>query len=179
MVAKGCAAQHRPPGAAGLGLGDRFDDRTGVLGQLLKLNPSLPTGTCRLDVLSILNSTRPALNSLTALAVSWVTVPVFGLGMRPRGPSTLPSLRTSTMASGRGDRHIKVTPPFLALLDKVIEPDVLGTGGLRGIGRLARLREDHHANDLAAAVRQSHRAPNHLVGLRGSTPGGRQGQPIR
>src|SRR6266566_4906211 len=53
-----------------------------------------------LPALSILNSTRPALTSLTARAVSSVTVPVLGLGMRPRGPRTLPSLRTSPMASG-------------------------------------------------------------------------------
>src|SRR5688572_8375434 len=53
-----------------------------------------------LPALSILNSTRPALTSRTALAVSSVTVPVFGLGMRPRGPRTLPSLRTSLIASG-------------------------------------------------------------------------------
>src|SRR5262249_9453856 len=63
-------------------------------------NEALPMATWTLPALSTLNSTRPAFTSLTAFAVSSVTVPVFGFGMRPRGPSTLPSLRTSAMASG-------------------------------------------------------------------------------
>src|ERR1039458_659963 len=39
-----------------------------------------------IPVLSTRNSTLPALISLMAFATSWVTVPVFGLGISPRGP---------------------------------------------------------------------------------------------
>src|SRR5215467_13061955 len=60
----------------------------------------LPTGAWIMPVLSTRNSTLPALISLTALATSMVTVPVLGLGIRPRGPSTLPSLPTERIISG-------------------------------------------------------------------------------
>src|SRR2546426_1088895 len=82
---------------------------------------ALPIGTCTLPALSILNSTRPAFTSFTALAVSSVTVPVFGLGIRPRGPSTLPSLRTSPMASGVATATSKSDQPswhFLIMSSK-------------------------------------------------------------
>src|SRR6476469_2971928 len=59
-----------------------------------------PTGTCTSAVLSVRNSTLPALISFTAFAISNVTVPVFGLGIRPLGPSTLPSLPTDFIMSG-------------------------------------------------------------------------------
>jgi len=53
-----------------------------------------------IDVLSTRNSTLPALISCNALATSNVTVPVFGFGISPRGPSTLPSLPTDRIMSG-------------------------------------------------------------------------------
>src|SRR6478609_1726370 len=61
---------------------------------------ALPTGAWMMPVLSTRNSTLPALTSLTALATSTVTVPVLGLGMRPRGPRILPSLPTERIISG-------------------------------------------------------------------------------
>src|SRR5260370_41900682 len=60
----------------------------------------LPTGTWTSAVLSVRNSTLPALISFTALAMSVVTVPVFGFGIRPRGPRILPSLPTDLIMSG-------------------------------------------------------------------------------
>src|SRR4029077_9232664 len=53
-----------------------------------------------MPALSTRNSTLPALVSFTALVISMVTVPVFGLGIRPRGPSTLPSLPAARIMSG-------------------------------------------------------------------------------
>ncbi len=116
--------------------------------------------------MSTLNSTRPALTSFTAFAVSSVTVPVLGFGMRPRGPSTLPSLRTSPIACGRGNRDIEIIPAFDALLDHVVEADIFSA---RGLGRLSRrtLREHQHAHHFAAAVRERNSAAHHLVGLLG------------
>ena len=46
--------------------------------------------TCILASLSTRYSTLPALISLTALAMSGETVPVFGFGIKPLGPKTLP-----------------------------------------------------------------------------------------
>src|SRR5450432_1996044 len=63
-------------------------------------NDVLPTGAWMMPVLSTRNSTLPALISLIALATSTVTVPVLGFGIRPRGPSTLPSLPTERIISG-------------------------------------------------------------------------------
>src|SRR6202142_4418665 len=63
-------------------------------------NEILPTGTCTSAVLSVRNSTLPAFTSCTALATSKVTVPVFGLGIRPLGPRTLPNRPTDFITSG-------------------------------------------------------------------------------
>src|SRR5262245_64393627 len=52
-------------------------------------NDVLPTGAWMIPVLSTRNFTLPALISLTALAMSVVTVSVFGFGINPRGHSTL------------------------------------------------------------------------------------------
>src|SRR2546429_4953141 len=53
-----------------------------------------------MPALSTRNSTFPAFTSLIALATSKVTVPVLGLGIRPRGPSTLPSFPAERIMSG-------------------------------------------------------------------------------
>src|SRR6185295_30080 len=63
---------------------------------------------------STLYSTRPFRISDTALPTSNVTVPVFGLGMRPRGPSTLPSFPTAAMRSGVEMAQSKsIHPPLI------------------------------------------------------------------
>ena len=51
-------------------------------------------------VLSSLYSTLPALTSLIAFLTSRVTVPLFGFGIRPRGPKTLAILPTKPIISG-------------------------------------------------------------------------------
>src|SRR5208282_4477371 len=63
-------------------------------------NEILPTGQWMSAVLSVRNSTLPALTSCTALATSKVTVPVFGLGIRPLGPRILPRRPTDFITSG-------------------------------------------------------------------------------
>src|SRR5712672_2981114 len=70
-------------------------------------NESLPTGTWTSAVLSVRNSTLPALISLTAPATSVVTVPVFGLGISPLGPRTLPRRPTDFIMSGVAIRASK------------------------------------------------------------------------
>ena len=64
------------------------------------VNEIFPTGECTSPVLSVRNSTLPALISRIALATSRVTVPVFGFGIKPFGPSTLPKRPTDFIMSG-------------------------------------------------------------------------------
>src|SRR3989304_5106229 len=59
------------------------------------------------------NSTEPPLAPLTAVVTSMVTVPTFGLGIRPRGPSTLPSRPTSGIRSGGAMQRSKSIWPAL------------------------------------------------------------------
>ena len=59
-----------------------------------------PMGEWMMPPFSTRNSTLPALVSWMALAMSKVTVPVLGFGIRPRGPSTRPSRPTDFIMSG-------------------------------------------------------------------------------
>src|SRR5680860_1494798 len=70
---------------------------------------------CRLECRSTRNSILPPLMSLTALVTLAVTVPVFGFGMRPRGPRTLPSLPTLPIMSGVATTASKSSHPPLIL----------------------------------------------------------------
>src|SRR5437016_5065480 len=124
---------------------------------------NFPTGTATLPFLSSLNSTRPAFTSCTAFAVSSVTVPVLGLGINPRGPSTFPSFRTSAMAVG-GDRNIKSLKTLLAFLKHVFHPDKF-CARLSGCFRCLALRENEHAHLFAAAMRKGTCPAHHLVRL--------------
>ncbi len=66
-------------------------------------------------VLSTRYSTLPAFVSLTAVFTSKVTVPVFGFGIRPRGPSTLPRPPTRRIMSGVATTASKSSQPPLIL----------------------------------------------------------------
>ncbi len=61
---------------------------------------ALPMPAWMMPAFSTRNSTWPDLASVTALVTSMVTVPSFGLGIRPLGPSTLPSRPTTPIMSG-------------------------------------------------------------------------------
>src|ERR1044072_7530992 len=67
-------------------------------------------------VLSTRYSTLPALVSLISVATSKVTVPVFGFGISPRGPSTLPSAPTRRIMSGVAMTASKSVQPPLILV---------------------------------------------------------------
>ena len=74
----------------------------------------LPSGAWMMPVLSTRNSTLPALISLTALAMSMVTVPVFGFGISPRGPRTFPRRPTARIMSGVATTASKsIQPPLI------------------------------------------------------------------
>ena len=130
----------------------------------------MPTPACTMPAFSTRNSTEPPLAPLTALVTSIVTVPTFGFGIMPRGPSTLPSRPTSGIMSGVAMQRSKSISPLLHLLDQVLGADHVGAGGLRFVG-LGAAREHADAQRAAGAVRQVDDAAHHLVGVAcGSTP---------
>src|ERR1700679_1413775 len=111
-------------------------------------NESLPTGTWTSAVLSVRNSTLPALISRMAATTSVVTVPVLGLGIRPLGPSTLPRRPTDFIMSG-----VEGSPAFfLNLLDQLFAAVELGAGCL-GVGNLVARGDDRDDLRLAEAMR--------------------------
>src|SRR5690625_1372603 len=72
---------------------------------------ALPMTKCRFAWRSTRNSIRPPLMSDTARSTSMVTVPVFGFGIRPRGPSTRPSRPTLPIRSGVATTASKSSRP--------------------------------------------------------------------
>src|SRR6266511_2722208 len=64
-----------------------------------------------MPVLSTRNSTLPALISVTACVTFGVTVPVFGFGIKPRGPSTFPRRPTTRIMSGVATTASKSSQP--------------------------------------------------------------------
>src|SRR5262245_5028398 len=75
-------------------------------------NDALPTPAWTMPAFSTRNSTAPPLAAFTAAVTSMVTVPTFGLGIRPRGPSTLPRRPTSGIMSGVAMQRSKsIAPP--------------------------------------------------------------------
>ena len=108
-------------------------------------------------------STRPPLNSVTARPTSVVTVPVFGLGIRPRGPSLRPSRPDLAHQVRRGDGDVEVHEPAVDAGHQVVGSHHVGSGGPGRLGRLPG-GEDRHAHLLAGASRQGNGPPHHLIG---------------
>ena len=142
-----------------LRLDDAVDHRVRVRDEVLRRGTtSLPTGACTMPVLSTRNSTLPALISLIACATFGVTVPVFGFGMRPRGPSTFPETPHSPHHVGRRDDRVEVDPPAENLLDQLVAADVVRPG-LRRLLLLVGAGNGEHPLGLAEAVRQDRPCP--------------------
>src|SRR6185503_9528847 len=114
-----------------------------------------------MPVLSTRNSTLPALISLIACAMFGVTVPVFGFGMRPRGPSTLPRRPTPRIMSGVATTASKsIHPP--RIFSTTSSPPTKSACVLRFL-LLVRAGNGQHALALAEPVGQDDRAAHHLV----------------
>ncbi len=119
-----------------------------------------------IPVLSTRNSTLPALISLTAFAMSAVTVPVFGFGISPRGPSTLPSLPTARIMSGVATTASKsMNPPWI--FSTISSPPTMSAPASWRFLLLLAAGDRQHALGLAEAVRQHDGAAHHLVGVLG------------
>jgi hypothetical protein len=90
---------------------------------------------CRLPCRSTRNSILPPLISVTALATSGVTVPVFGFGIRPRGPSTRPSRPTLPIRSGVATTASKSRkPPWICSI-RSSEPTMSAPAALASSAR--------------------------------------------
>ncbi len=103
-------------------------------------------------------------NALTAPATSMVTVPTFGFGIMPRGPSTLPRRPTSGIMSGVAMQRSKSILPPWTMSTRSSAPTMSCTGSLGFISPGAA-SEDGDANVAARAVRQVDHAADHLVGV--------------
>ena len=119
---------------------------------------------CRFECLSTRNSILPPLMSVTALATSGVTVPVFGFGIRPRGPSTRPRRPTLPIRSGVATTASKSRRPLATSSISSSAPTMSAPAASRGRGTVTG-REDQDPGGLAGAVREVHGAADHLVGL--------------
>ena len=93
-------------------------------------------------------------------------MPVFGLGIRPRGPSTFPSRPAELHHVRRGDHRFVIRPAFLNFLDHVVAADEIRAGFLR-LANFFAAGDHQHALRFAEPVRQHHRAAHHLVRVLG------------
>jgi hypothetical protein len=104
--------------------------------------------------------------SETAFATSTVTVP--GLRVRHQSTGAEDASQTTDLAHhvwGSDDR-VEVQIALRDLVDQLVRADLVGAGGLSGLGPLAG-GKDQHARRLAGAVRQIHSAANHLIRFAG------------
>ena len=99
------------------------------------------------------NSTAPPFDALTAAATSVVTVPTFGFGIMPRGPSTLPRRPTSGIMSGVAMQRSKSIVALLHDLDQIFGTDDVGAGGLGfiGLGALGEHGDAHRSGRCRSA----------------------------
>src|SRR6185312_10366806 len=130
---------------------------------------------CRLECLSTRKVILPPLISLIALVTSMVTVPVFGLGMRPRGPRIRAIRPILAIWSGVAIAASKSSqPPWMRAtsssvptssapaaahgdLDRGVELDVGGLlGQLHGLGGGVELRPVDDVGGLAVALAALH-----------------------
>ena len=92
-----------------------------------------------------------------------VTVPVFGFGISPRGPRTLPRRPTDFIMSGVAISGIEVGPVFLLdLLDHLLAAHEIRACGF-GLANFFAGRNHQNFLRLAQPVRQNDRAAHHLV----------------
>ena len=89
-----------PFGRRRLGFDHRLDQAGGVFDQLGRLETDLADGHVNHAGFVHAELHFAGLDFLHRVGDVLVTVPVFGLGIRPRGPSTLPSLPTDRIMSG-------------------------------------------------------------------------------
>jgi len=111
----------------------------------------------------------PPLMSVTAFVTSMVTVPVFGFGIRPRGPRIRAIRPILAIWSGVAIAASKLQPAFLNAGDQLVGADHVRAGGL-GLGGLVAGSEHDDARGLAGAVRQIDVPRTIWSALRGSTP---------
>src|ERR1700753_672848 len=102
---------------------------------------------CRFECLSTRKVILPPLMSVIALVTSMVTVPVFGFGIRPRGPRIRAIRPILAIWSGVADRRVEVEEASLDGGDEVARADHVGPGRL-GLGGLLTGGEDDDAGRL-------------------------------
>ena len=114
---------------------------------------------------SVRYSTLPDFDSLTALATSSVTVPTFGFGILPCGPSTRPSLETTgPISAGVEIATSKSVQPSSTRAARSGGADEIGAG-LLGLAGVVALGEDGDGDVLAEPVGHRQGAAQLLLGV--------------
>ena len=151
-------------GARRLGLDDRVDQRVEIRAQVCGREARLADAAWMMPAFSTRNSTWPPLAALTASATFIVTVPSFGFGIRPLGPSTLPRRPTMPIMSGVAMQRSKsIVPPWtISIRSSAPTTSAPASRGLVGLGALG---EHADADRLAGALGQGDDAADHLVGV--------------
>ena len=123
-----------------------------------------------LPTLSVRYSTRPPLNSATALPTSMVTVPGLRVGHEAPGAED-PAERSDLAHEVRGgDGHVEVQEALVPDPgDQVVGADDVGTGA-PGLGGLLAGGEHGHPHVRPVPDGKRQRAPDDLVGLAGVDP---------
>src|SRR3989338_9191621 len=111
------------------------------------------------------NSILPPLNSRTAFPTSKVTLPVFGLGMSPRGPRTFPRRPTRPITSGVAMARSKSSHPPWIFSTRSSAP-MLSAPASR-VSRSFSPFEDQDPKRLPGPVREHNGPPDHLLGVLG------------
>ena len=143
---------------------DLVDDRRVVLDERRSSKLFLPIARWTFAPRSVRYSSLPAFASRTALPTSKVTVPVFGFGIRPRGPSTRPSRPTLPIWSGVAIATSKSVKPSSIRFARSAEPTTSApaSSASRALSPSAKTATRRLA---AGAVRQHQRAAQLLVGV--------------
>ncbi len=124
----------------------------------------LAAGNVEVGGLIELELDATALHSLTALAVSSVTVPVLGIRHQPARPEHAAQLADFGHGFRRRNGDVEILETFGDFLDQVFKPDEFRTGGLGGFGG-GTLGEYQNADILARASGKRDGAADHLVAL--------------
>ncbi len=150
-----------------LGLDHAGDHGGGVVHQLVGRERILPTGTCTSAVLSVRNSTLPALIFLHRVG----DVEGHRTGLRVRHQATraehLTQLTDRLIMSGVAIRASKSVQFSFWIFSTISSPPTKSAPAASASRSFSPRGDDQHLLRLAQSVRQNHRAAHHLVGVLG------------
>src|SRR5207244_1502673 len=147
-------------GGVGTGLGDGFNDRSGVLFELSRIERDLAHGNVNIAGLVDLELDAAGFDFLDCFGGVIGYGAGFGVGHQAARTENLAQLAHFAHGFRGGDGHVEIGPAFVALLDQVIEADKFGAGSLGSVSGRSAFGEDENLDGLAAAVGKRDGAPD-------------------